>query len=226
MRSFFSWLAISIFALLALAPPGYLLLDALFVDGAFSLENYQVVLLDERRFTLLVHSLLLGLGTGLFTFLVGVPFGYTLARIRLPGLSLFRMLYLVPVMIPTYIMGIAWTEYFSFSGYFGALLLLGFCYWPVVALFAERGFSSMSRELEEAALIAAGPWKCFFTVTLRLALPSILAGELFVFILAIGDFGIPDFLSFSSSKTYQVYTLEIFNQWSVLDSTGEAIASS
>jgi len=157
MRSLFSWLAISIFCLLALAPPGYLLLDALFVNGAFSLENYKVILLDDRRFTLLLHSVLLGCGTCVFAFLVGVPFGYILARLRVPLLSLFRTLYLVPVMIPTYIMGIAWTEYFDFSGYLGAVLLLGFCYWPVVALFAEKGFRSIDQGLEDAARVAAGP---------------------------------------------------------------------
>ncbi|MHC4942129.1 MAG: ABC transporter permease [Planctomycetota bacterium] len=226
MRAFLFFLAVGLFVLIALVPPLYLLVDAFFVDGAFTLENYRIVLLDERQATLLLHSLLVGLGTCAIAFLLGVPFGYTLARIRLPLLGLFRCLYLVPVMIPTYIMGIAWTEYFDFGGYWGSVILLGLCYWPVVALFAERGFRSIGAELEDAALIRGTPLRAFLSVTLRLALPSILAGELFVFILAIGDFGIPDFLSFTSLNNYQVYTLEIFNRWSVLESTGEAIASS
>jgi iron(III) transport system permease protein len=226
MRAVLFLPALGLFVLIALLPPIYLLVDALFEDGSFTLENYRVVLLDERQLTLLLHSLLLGLGTCAIAFLLGVPFGYTLARIRLPLLGLFRCLYLVPVMIPTYIMGIAWTEYFDFGGYWGSVTLLGLCYWPVVALFAERGFRSIGGELVDAALVRAAPLRSFLSVTLRLALPSIMAGELFVFILAIGDFGIPDFLSFTSLNNYQVYTLEIFNRWSVLESTGEAVASS
>jgi iron(III) transport system permease protein len=226
MRTAITASALTLFVLLALAPPLYLFIDAAFVDGSFSLKNYEVVLLDERQLTLLGHSLLVGALTCAFAFLVGVPIGYLFARVRLPGLGFFRALYLVPVMLPTYIMGITWTEHVSFHGLFGTVFLLGICYWPVVALFAEKGFRSIGRDLEDAALVRAGPWRAFFSVSLRLALPSILAGELFIFILSVGDFGIPDFLSFTSTKSYQVYTLEIFNRWSVLGSTGEAVASS
>ena len=41
--------ALLLFLLLALGPPLYLLVDALFVEGVFSLENYRVVLLDAGR---------------------------------------------------------------------------------------------------------------------------------------------------------------------------------
>jgi len=129
-------------------------------------------------------------------------------------------------MLPTYIMGIVWTEHADLYGLFGSVFLLSVCYWPITAIFAERGFSSVGRDLEDAAKVSSGQWRSFFKISLRLALPSILAGELFVFILSIGDFGIPDFLSFSSTKSYQVYTLEVFNLWTVLDKTGEAVASS
>jgi iron(III) transport system permease protein len=215
-----------LFILLALGPPFYLLVDALFVDGVFSLENYRVVLLDERQRELMGHSLLVAGLTCVCTFLLGVPFGFILARVRLRLKGLFRILYLVPVMLPTYIMGITWTEHLRLSGLFGTVFLLTICYWPVIALFSERAFRSVGGELEDAAHLQSGPIRAYLRVTLPLALPSILAGELFVFILSIGDFGIPDFLSFASTESYQVYPLEIFHRWSVLENTGEAIASS
>ncbi len=217
--------ALLAFLLLALAPPCYLMIDALFEKGRFTLAHYQAVLGDDRLWGLLLNTVLVGGLTCLFTFLVGVPFGYALSRVRFRFKTFFRCLYLVPVMLPTYIMGITWTEHVDFYGLFGSVFLLSACYWPITALFAGKGFNGVGRELEEAALLSSGRWRSFFRVTLRLALPSILAGELFVFILSIGDFGIPDFLSFTSTKTFQVYTLEIFNRWSVLDQTGEAVAS-
>lgn len=226
MRNLVISLSAGLFILVALAPPIFLLIDALFVDGKLSLENYASVLADMRQVELLGNSLTVGGLTCLFACLVGIPFGYLLARVRLALAGFFRCFFLVPVMIPSYIMGITWTEYWECSGLLGIVFLLGICYWPIIALFAERGFRLIDRNLEDAALIDAGPWRVFFTISLRLALPSVSAGALFVFILSIGDFGIPDFLSFASTESYQVYTLEIFNRWSVLDSTGEAIASS
>lgn len=175
---------------------------------------------------LIIHSLNVGGLTCLICFFLGVPFGYALARKEFQGKAIFRSLYLVPVMLPTYIVCIAWTEYMDFYGLHGTVILLGACYWPVVALFAEKGFRSVGRDVEDAALLSSGSCATFFKITLRLALPSILAGELFVFILAIGDFGVPDFLSFASTKSYQVYTLDIYNRWYRLNNTGEAIASS
>ncbi len=226
MRALITWTATGLFALLAIVPPLYLLVDALFVGGEFSLSNYRVVLLDSRRMELLMHSLLVGGLTCLFTFLLGVSFGYLLARVRIPFKTVFRCLYLVPVMIPTYIIGITWTEHFDLGGLSGIVILFTACYWPVVALFAEKGFRSVGCEMEEAALLSAGPLRARFFVTFRLASPSILVGLLLVFILTVGDFGIPDFLSFTYLESYQVYPLEIFNRWSVMEETGEAVASS
>ena len=63
MRIIITAFAIGLFFLLALCPPFYLLADAFFLDGRFSLANYSAVLLDQRQMELLLHSLLVGVLT-------------------------------------------------------------------------------------------------------------------------------------------------------------------
>jgi iron(III) transport system permease protein len=215
-----------VFFLLALAPPLLLLGSAFFVDGELSLAGFRNVLLDQRQVGLLWHSLVVGFLTTLFACLIGVPFGAALSRLHLPFGGALRFFFLIPVMLPTYVIGIAWTEHLPFYGLFGIVFILGLSYWPIIALFTEKGLHAVGRDVEDAARVSAPPGRVFRTVTLRLASPSILTGALFVFIFAVSDFSIPDLLSFTSTKTYQVFSSEIFYRWDKLGNSGEAAAAS
>src|SRR4029077_20785806 len=65
--------------------------------------------------------------------------------------------------------------------------------------------------LEAAADLGAPPWRTFFTVTVPLCLPGIVAGSLLCFIPIVGEFVIPDLLgSSSTSRIGQVLCLEFF----------------
>ena len=222
MRKTILTCAVIVFVILALGPPLLLFMGSFFVNGSWSLANYRDVLLDQRQLSLLGHSLVVGLLTTLSACLIGIPFGVALARLRLPFVGLLRFFYLVPVMLPTYVIGIAWTEHVPFHGLSGTVSLLCLSYWPVVALFTEKGIRGVGRDLEDAARVAVPPFRVFSSITLRLASPSILTGALLVFILAVSDFTIPDLLSFTSTTSYQVFASEIFYRWDKLGNSGEA----
>ena len=65
--------------------------------------------------------------------------------------------------------------------------------------------------LEAAADLGSPPWKTFFTVTVPLSLPGIVAGSLLCFIPITGEFVIPDLLgSSSTSMIGQILWLEFF----------------
>src|SRR3954452_6341855 len=65
--------------------------------------------------------------------------------------------------------------------------------------------------LEAAADLGCPPWRTFFTVTMPLTLPGMVAGCLLCFIPIVGEFVIPDLLgSSSTSMIGQVLWLEFF----------------
>jgi putrescine transport system permease protein len=68
----------------------------------------------------------------------------------------------------------------------------------VLPLYAT--LEKIDASLIEAALdLGAPPWRAFWTVTVPLSLPGIVAGSLLCFIPAVGEFVIPDLLGGSET---------------------------
>jgi len=225
--------AITAFLILCVVPPMMLLGHGLAVEGVSGLRT---LLLDSRQLGLLWNTVQLGVGTAVGCVAVGGMVGYLLARTDVPFRGVLRFACLAPVVVPPYVMGIAWTELIgnlhragwftwlpALSGIPGSVFLLGCSLYPIVVLLAERGFSSVDASTEEAALMQGGPLYVFRRVTLPLAWPSLLAGGLLVFAFAISDFSIPDFMSFSApaDRRYQVFATEIYLRCKTLSLTSE-----
>jgi len=180
-------------------------------------------LLGERLLRLWGQTVTLGLCTALASLLVGGAVGWTLAHCR--GTGWLAALLPVPLILPPWIAGVAWSEATSLAGFWGAVFLLTASLWPLVALFALRGFRT-HRRATEVAVLARGRGAAFRRVELPLALPSLLSGALLVFVFATTDFGVVDFLSFSTKQPFVVLSSEIFQKWSHIGSgVGAAVAS-
>lgn len=79
----------------------------------------------------------------------------------------------------------------DFAVYVGIVYsYLPFMVLPLYAVLEKMDLSL----LEAAADLGCRPIKAFFTITLPLSLPGIVAGSLLVFIPAVGEFVIPDLL--------------------------------
>jgi putrescine transport system permease protein len=79
----------------------------------------------------------------------------------------------------------------DFSVYVGIV----YSYLPFMILPLYATLEKLDVSLLEAAEdLGAKPWKTFFTVTVPLSLPGILAGSMLVFIPAVGEFVIPALL--------------------------------
>ncbi|WCE03038.1 molybdate ABC transporter permease subunit [Pseudoxanthomonas sp. JBR18] len=136
-----------------------------------------------------------------------VAVAWLLARRRFPGRTLLDALVHLPLVLPPVVTGYALLVVMGTQGVVGAWLLehFGFRFafrWTGAALAcAVMGFPLMvravrlsiehvDRRLEHAAAtLGAGPWRVFFTVTLPLAWPGILAGVVLAFAKALGEFG-------------------------------------
>lgn len=78
---------------------------------------------------------------------------------------------------------------FSFR-WTGAALACGVMSFPLLVRPIRLSIDAIDRRLEQAAqTLGATPWQVFFTVTLPLAMPGILAGMVLGFAKALGEFG-------------------------------------
>lgn len=134
---------------------------------------------------------------------VAIPAGYALARRSLPLRTLILLAFLLPQAFPAvavYI-NIARIFYgFGLNGTITGVVLVHTVHGLVFAVWiATAAFAAVDRELEEAARnMGASPLHAFFTVTLPLAAPGIMASAIFVFLESLDEFtgtffvGIPE----------------------------------
>lgn len=187
-------------------------------------ETWDLVWSPRVRTLILRTAALAGM-TALCSTAVGVPVASLLSRSRGLTRGLLATLLPLPMILPPWMMGMAWARGVTLSGFWGAVLLLTAALWPLVALFALRGFRAAGRA-GDAAVLARGRAAGWLAVELPLALPSILSGMLLVFVLAATDFGVVDFLSFNVPEPFTVLSSEIFTKWSRLGSGAQAAAVS
>lgn len=179
-------------------------------------------LLDGRALGLLERTLRLGLGAAGLALLLGVPFGWLTARTDVPGARLWRVLGLVPLILPPLIMAVTWVVMVELRGEAITILLMGLATFPLVSVFTAKAAERVDARRQEAALLAGGV-PAVIRSEWPLVLPAALCGACFAFVFAINDFGLPDYVS-SKGPKFNVYADEIFARWQVDPQPGESDA--
>lgn len=191
------------------------------------------LLLDQRQRQLLFTTTTLGLGTAALATVIGAPLGVALARIDVRGKAAWRVMLAAPMLLPPYVMGLAWVWLGGPTGLLadvagrdvlsawtyslpGAIVVLALVLYPVSMLATEMAVRRIEPRLEEAALLVAKPGRVLRAITLRLAGPSILAAALLIFVLAIAEFAVPGLLR------VRVFTTEVFTAFAALYDFGRA----
>jgi len=124
---------------------------------------------------------------------LSVPAGYALARLKLPMRSLFMLLFLLPQAFPSVAIYINVARIFYNLGINGTVLgvvLVHAAHGLVYSVWiAAAAFAAVDKDLELAARnIGASPLRTFFTVTLPLAAPGVIASGIFVFLESLDEF--------------------------------------
>jgi iron(III) transport system permease protein len=194
-----------------------------------------VLFLDARQRALLSNSALLAASTAALTLLIGAPLGFGLARMPSPATGLLRILLSAPVLLPPYIVALAWVYIGGSSGAVAAVsgrdllsnwtyslpaaaVVLALVYYPIVMLATEAALRQMDPHLEEAGLVAASAGRVLSRITVPLVAPAIGGAALIVFVLAISEFGVPALLR------VRVYTTEVFTAFAALFDFARATA--
>lgn len=163
----------------------------------------------QARLTLrqaMTLSLLTSGLTLLLVIAVGTPLAYLLARRRFVGAGLVDTLVDLPMVLPPAVAGLALLMAFGRRGVFGdALGEFGvslpfttaavvvaqlFVSLPFYVRAGKSGFARVDQDLERAAAgLGAAPARVFWSVTLPLARPGLLAGATLAWARALGEFG-------------------------------------
>ena len=132
---------------------------------------------------------------------LGVPAAFVLHRLRFPGIGLLRTLVVLPFVLPTVVVGVAFRHLIAPSGPLGALHLDG----TAAAIVSALVFFNVSvvvrtvgafwegldhRPEEAAATLGARPLRVFATVTLPALLPGIASAASVVFLFCSTAFGV------------------------------------
>ena len=138
---------------------------------------------------------------------IGIALAWALARGRFPGKVLLDGVVHLPLVMPPVVTGYLLLLTFGRKGWLGALLdqCCGIVFsfrWTGAALAAgvmglplmvraiRLTIEAIDRRLEQAAgTLGAPPAAVFFTITLPLAAPGVLAGAILSFAKALGEFG-------------------------------------
>ena len=136
----------------------------------------------------------------------GLALAWLLARGRFRGRVLLETLVSLPLVMPPVATGLLLLGLFAPFGLFGRILgrigidvvftwkavvlamtVMGL---PLLVRTARAGIEQVDRRFEAAAAtLGAGPLRVFFTITLPLARPAVIAGAVLGFARALGEFG-------------------------------------
>ncbi len=198
------------------------------------------VLATPRQWRLFFNSILIAGGTALLAAALGTIPGAILALERLPGRRILAAALAAPMLIPSYVLAVAWIELLGKNGLLtrllgelapnapspnlysipGVILVLAFTYYPIAALCTFSAVRRMDRRFHEAASMSASGTRTFLAIDLPLLLPAIAQGAGLVFMLGLLSFAVPSLLQISA------YPVEIYARFNSFHDPAGAVAQS
>lgn len=228
-----SWnvLSIVIFAMLLfffVYPMCTLLKEAFFVDGQFTLDAFHKFFTKSYYYKTITNSFTISLTVMIVCLLIGIPFSYFYTFYEIKGKKLLFVLSLLCTMSAPFIGAYSWilllgrsgalTKLFasmgiqvgSIYGFKGILLVQSMKLFPLVVIYMNGAFRNIDNSLIEAAEnYGCKGVKRLVNIIMMLAMPTVLASALLVFMRAFADFGTPLLIG-QGYKTFPVLIYDAF----------------
>ncbi|MFC4084760.1 ABC transporter permease [Amycolatopsis samaneae] len=194
------------------------------VGRGFTAGGVGAVLGDAATWRLAGFTVASAAASTVLAVLAGLPVAYLLARVRLPGVGLVRTLVLVPFVLPTVVVGLAFRTIWPDGGVLSLVLANAFFNVAVVARTVGGLWSQVdTRAAEAARALGASPWRAFRSVTLPALAPAISSAAAVVFLFCATSFGVVLILG---GARYRTLETEIYLRTvDLLDLSGAAALS-
>ncbi len=182
-------------------------------------------MLDAAEWGIVALSLKVGGVAMAVTLPIAFALAWLLARVRFPGKVVVDAAIHLPLVVPPVVTGWllllafgpngpigAWLQdWFGVTVLFrwtGAAIAAGVMALPLMVRAIRISIEAVDRRLENAArTLGAGPWRVFWTLTLPLSVPGVLAGAVLGFARSIGEFGAT--ITFVSNVPGETQTLPL-----------------
>jgi thiamine transport system permease protein len=156
--------------------------------------------------------------------LAGLPIAFVLARCRLPGIAMLRVVVLVPFVLPTVVVGLAFRALLPGVSVASIVLANAFFNVAVVARTVAGLWSHLDRRAEDAArALGASRLRVFTAVVLPALAPAVMSAAAIVFLFCATSFGVVLILG---GARYRTLETEIYLRTvELLDLSGAAALS-
>ena len=220
-RSKLTFSLILIVGVLTLGPVVMLLLGSfakgLTAFGSFTLEKYFAAYTDPAFYEVIVNTTVFVLGSSILATGLALFLAYLNNRTDIPFKFLFRIISILPMMIPHLLFAVSWAlllnpsngmmnmvlknvlglEHAPFNIYSlpGMILVEGLLDMPVSYLIIAPAMASFDVALEESSRVfGAGTWRTLLRVTLPVLRPAILAAFVLGVVRGLASFATPSVL--------------------------------
>lgn len=212
---------ILIVGVLTLGPVVMLLLGSfskgLTAFGSFTLEKYIEAYTDPAFYEVIVNTIVFVLGSSIMATGLALFLAYLNNRTDIPFKFLFRIISILPMMIPHLLFAVSWalllnpsngmmnialknvfgleSAPFNIYSLSGMILVEGLLDMPVSYLIIAPAMASFDVALEESSRVfGAGTWRTLIRVTLPVLRPAILAAFILGLVRGLASFAVPSVL--------------------------------
>jgi iron(III) transport system permease protein len=217
-RTRLTWLLIFIVGALTVFPVLMLVLgsfsEGLTAFGQFTTDKYVAAYTDPAFFEVIANTAVFVLGTSLLSTLLALFLAYLNTRTDIPFKGLFRVISIVPMMIPHLLFAVSWALLlnpsnglinlalkqafgldaapFNIYSLWGMILVEGLLELPIAYLIIAPAMASFDVALEESSRVCgAGTWRTLLRVTLPVLRPAILAAFTLGIVRSLASFAVP-----------------------------------
>jgi iron(III) transport system permease protein len=202
---------------------------------------------EAMLWTPLVNTLITSVGISFLGLAIGVILAWLVVRTDLPGRRFIRSIAIIPYMLPSWTIALAWIVVFKnervggspgfLQSVFGIqapdwlsygpvpiVITLSLHYYAFTFLLVSGALQSLDARLEESGeILGASRWQVLRKITFPMVIPAILSGFILTFSRALGSFGTPAFLG-NPVRYYTLATTLYNNIQSRLQADGFVLA--
>ncbi|MCM2308766.1 MAG: iron ABC transporter permease [Sulfuritalea sp.] len=217
-RTRLTWLLIAIVGALTVCPVVMLVLgsfsEGLTAFGHFTVDKYIAAYTDPGFYEVMVNTSMFVLASSLLSTVLAIFLAYLNTRTDIPFKFLFKVISIIPMMIPHLLFAVSWAlllnpsnglinlglkEAFGLDSaplniysLWGMILVEGLLDLPIAYLIIAPAMASFDVALEESSRVCgAGTWRTLIRVTLPVLRPAILAAFILGVVRSLASFAVP-----------------------------------